>query len=285
MNSEISKNITKLKTSSSWNGVVVNKWADIVFEPEELLKNPNKIFKSEKSNSTILKNIQAAKGEVSIVVKKTAELKGIKRIVDFVRGSKALRNFKFALVLKQKGIETAEPIAALWNHWQCNIYVTEFVAGSENLYDIAFGRNAEINNNFSTRKDVINEIANLIANLHKAGFWHRDSKAGNFIVYKNGGKYKAKFVDLDGIKKNFISYNEKQIRTLANLAKTLTRFKRVNLTDLYRGFKIYCQTMGIGSEEIRPLFGKVERETVRLRLLTVLEEANKLKGVSKKHKN
>jgi hypothetical protein len=181
------------------------------------------------------------------------------------------------LTLKQKGIEVAEPIAALWNNRLGNIYITEFVAGSENLYDIAFGRNADVNKNFSARKDVIDQIANLIAGLHKAGFWHRDSKAGNFIVFKDDGKYKAKLVDLDGIKKNYICQNEKRIRTLANLAKTLTRFKRVNLADLYRGFRIYCKVMGIGNEQIRPLFGQVERNTVKLRLLTVLEEAEKFK--------
>jgi len=276
MNSLISKKILKLKSSNGWNGVVARKWSDLVFAPAELIKNSNQIFKSEKGNITLLKQIQGANGSISFAVKKTVGASGIKWLIDYFRTPKSLRNFKLALLLKQNDIEVAEPVVAFWNLKE-NIYVTEYIPNSLNLYEIAFGKNIEIINNFSAKKAVVQKVAEIIAKLHKAGFWHRDSKAGNFIIYKEERDYKVKLIDLDGIKKNFISSGEKQIRTLANLAKTLTRFKTVNLADLYRGFIIYCRAMEFNERQSKELFRKIERATVKLRLLTVLEESKKFK--------
>ena len=264
-----SQRIIKLKLTQNWNGVANEKWSDLSSNPDELILNPLKIFKGENDNFTILKEIQTKK----VVVKKTANRTGVRGIVDAIRTPKSLRNFKTAQVLKQKNIEVAEPVAAFWHKSLGNIYVTEYIENSLNLYEIAFGKNTEILNSFSSRKAVIKETAELLAKLHKAGLWHRDPKAGNFIVYKDDGNYKIKLIDLDGIKPNIIDSREKRIRTLANLAKTLTRFKTVNFTDFYRGLKIYCDKMEINGA--RSLFHKLERTTVAMRLLTVLEESKK----------
>ncbi|HBG27028.1 MAG: hypothetical protein A2Y10_04410 [Planctomycetes bacterium GWF2_41_51] len=266
-----SQRIIKLKLTQNWNAVADDKWSDLSFNPEGLTLNPLQIFKSENGNFTILKEIQKRK----VVVKKTANRTGVRGIVDAIRTPKSLRNFKTAQVLKQKNIEAAEPVAALWHKSLGNIYVTEYIENSLNLYEIAFGKNPEILNSFSARKSIIKETAELVAKLHKAGLWHRDPKAGNFIVYKDNGNYKVKLIDLDGIKPNIIDSRERRTRTLANLAKTLTRFKTVNLADLYRGLKIYCDKMEING--VRSLFHKLERTTVAMRLLTVLEESKKFK--------
>lgn len=266
-----SQRIIKLKLAPNWKGIADAGWSGICFDPEELFSNPIKVFKSEKGNITVLKEIQNKK----VVVKKTNARTGIRGLVDAIRTPKSLRNFKTAQVLKQKNIETAEPVAAFWHSSKGNIFVTQYIEDSQNLYDIAFGRNAQVLKSFSARKAIIRETAELLAMLHTNGLWHRDPKAGNFIVFSSGGTYKVKLVDLDGIKRNIIDSPEKQIRTLANLAKTLTRFKAINLTDLYRGLKIYCDKMKINGA--RSLFRKVERTTVAMRFLTVLEESRKFK--------
>ncbi len=275
MNSEISRKLIKLNLSNGWKGVAVWKWSDLVFDPAELPQNPSQVFKSDKSgNCAVLKQIDGANGKIPFVVKKITVNSEIKKLVDLFRGTKALRNFKFALLLKAKGIEPAEPVAALWNGNE-NIYVTEYIPNSMSLYDVAGGQNSEVLNKLPARKAVIRQIAEIIAKLHKAGFWHRDSKAGNFIISKDDDGYKAKLIDLDGIKYNFFGCEEKQVRTLANLAKSLVRFKTVNLADFYRGFTIYCNAMGIAKAQSKSLFCKIERATVEMRLEMVLEDAVK----------
>ena len=271
MNPNMLSIIVDLTLPDGWKGVAVEKWSDFAFEPEKLTQNPDKVFKSENGNVTVLKKI----GNNFVVVKKTVNRTGIKRLADFLRAPKSLRNFYLAVLLKQKGIEVAEPIAALWHRKNGCIYITEYIQNSLNLYDVAFGKNREILTNFSARKTVIRQVAETIAKLHKSNFWHRDPKAGNFIIYKDSGIYRVKLIDLDGIKQDSAGRRENHIRTLAKLTETLIRFKTVNFADLYRGFRIYCNAMGIDDIDAEELFHKVERLTVAARLLTIVSDSNK----------
>jgi tRNA A-37 threonylcarbamoyl transferase component Bud32 len=277
MNSEIFKEIVKINLSDGWKGMAVRDGFGLKLIPDKLTENPEQIFKSDKfGNCAILKTISSDNGQIPLVVKKITANSGIKKLIDFFRGVKAVRNFKLALILKAKGIDTAEPVAAFWNNNE-NIYVTEYIPNSMSLYDVAWGKNSEITGNFTMRKAVIRQVAESIAKFHKAGFWHRDSKAGNFIIGKNKDGYTAKLIDLDGIKYNFGGCREKQIRTLANLAKSLTRFKNVNVSDFYRGFMIYCDEMGYTKEYSKSLFLKVKGVSIEMRLLSIIEDAEKFR--------
>jgi tRNA A-37 threonylcarbamoyl transferase component Bud32 len=282
MDSFSKQKIAGLRLSDNWQGLAVEKWSNFAFKPARLLEKPDLVFKSDADNITVLKQVENSGKKISLVVKKTVSCNRLKNLALFFRPPKAVRNLHIAIGLKDKEIDVAEPVAALWHkrglQYLENIYITEFCPGSLSLYDIAFGRNKEILSNFRTRKAVIQQIAGLIAKLHKSGFWHRDSKAGNFIVYKSeDGSYKVKLVDLDGIKLNLFSKGGKQVRTLSKLAETLTRFKAVNFTDLYRGFLFYCNAMRIDDVQARKLFHKVERLTVAARLLTIVSDSYELK--------
>ncbi len=263
--------LVDLKLPAGWKGVAVEKWSNLNFEPEKLTQNPDKIFKSDNGSITALKKI----GENDFVIKKTAAGAGLKAVANLFRAPKSLKNFYLAVLLKQKGIEVAEPVAALWHKTRGNIYITEYIPGSLDLYNVAFGKDAKILTDFSARKAVIRQTAHMIAKLHKADFWHRDAKAGNFIVYNDTSTYKAKLIDLDGIKQNPKRRSQNRIRTLAKLAETLMRFKTVNFTDLYRGFLFYCDEMTITGPDVKRLWHKLERTTVAARLTTVISDSYK----------
>jgi len=269
-----------LKLPDKWKGVAAEKWSALNFDPETLTQNPDIIFKAENDNITALKKIEFKGKKIPFVVKKTACRKGIRAIAEFLRAPKSLRNFYLAILLKQKNIEVAEPIVALWHKKHGSIFITEYIQNSLNLYEVAFGKDKEILTKFAARKSIIRQTAGIIAKLHKANFWHRDSKAGNFIIYKDGIIYRVKLIDLDGIKQNSKNPRVRQeniIRKLSKLAETLTRFKTVNMTDLYRGFLVYCDTMRIEYTEARMLFKKVERATVTLRLSTAIADSENFK--------
>jgi hypothetical protein len=277
-----SQNVKGLTLSDGWNGLTVEQWSDFIFQPSRLLENPTTIFKSEDENVTVLKQVEHGGEKVLVVVKKAVCRNRMKNLSALFIPPKAVRNFRVAFDLMDKGIEVAEPIAALWRKkgFQSleNIHIAQFSQDSINLYDVAFGKNKEIITNFRVRKDVIRQVAAIIAKLHKSWLWHRDSKAGNFVVYKNvDDSYKVKLIDLDGIKPNLFNKEKYRIRTLSKLAETLSRFKTVNFTDLYRGFLVYCDEMQIDRGQMRQLFDKVERATVALRLLTIISDSYKLK--------
>jgi serine/threonine protein kinase len=282
MDSFSKQKIAGLRLSDNWQGLAVEKWSNFAFKPARLLEKPDLVFKSDADNITVLKQVESSGKKISLVVKKTVSCNRLKNLALFFRPPKAVRNLHIAIGLKDKEIDVAEPVAALWHkrglQYLENIYITEFCQGSLSLYDVAFGRNKEILSNFRIRKAVIQQIAELIAKLHKSGFWHRDSKAGNFIVYKSeDGSYRVKLVDLDGIKLNLFNKGKKQVRTLSKLAETLARFKTVNFTDLCRGFLFYCNAMKIDDAQARELFHKVERLTVATRLLTIVSDSYELK--------
>jgi tRNA A-37 threonylcarbamoyl transferase component Bud32 len=282
MDSFSKQKITGLRLFDNWQGLAVEQWSDFAFKPGQLLEKPDLVFKSEADNITVLKQVESGGKKISFVVKKTISCSRLKNLAMLFGPPKAVRNLHIAIELKNRKIDVAEPVAALWRkrglQYLENIYITEFCQGSLNLYDVAFGRNKEILSNFRIRKAIIQQVADLIAKLHKSDFWHRDSKAGNFIVYKSKeDSYKVKLVDLDGIKLNLFNKEEKQVRTLSKIAETLTRFKAVNFTDLYRGFLFYCDAMNIDNVRARELFHKVERLTVATRLLTIVSDSYGLK--------
>lgn len=282
MKKNIKNRVLELKLPDNWQGFAVEKWADFAFDPQKLTENPDTVLKSDGQNITGLKTLDHNGKKISFVFKKTITEFTAKSTIDFFRDSKSVRNLSLAVELKDRQIDSAEPVAALWRKKQFktieNIYLTEYIPASLSLYDVAFGKNKEIISDFSVRKSVITAVAELIASLHKAGCWHRDSKAGNFIVYKNdAGVYKAKFVDLDGIKRDLPGWGKNRIRTLAKLAETLTRFKVVTFTDLYRGFFDYCGAMQIPYGSARRLFRRVERLTVAKRLTTIIADSYSIK--------
>jgi tRNA A-37 threonylcarbamoyl transferase component Bud32 len=271
--------LVDLKLPGKWKGTAVEKWSNLAFEPEKLTEKPEIVFKQENGNITVLKKLEISGRKIPFVIKKTVNHTGFRALANFLRAPKSLRNLYLAVLLKQKGIEVAAPVAALWHRKYGSIYITEYIPDSLNLYEVAFGKDKKILTNFSVRKAVIRQTAEIIAKLHKSNFWHRDSKAGNFIIYKDGGIYRVKLIDLDGIKQDSAGQQENRIRTLSKLAETLIRYKTVNFSDLYRAFLIYCDAMGINDIEARELFRKVERLTVAARLLTIISDSTKLKGV------
>lgn len=280
MKSYIREKVVKLQLADGWQGVAVEKWAKLVIEPDKIGGNPEKVFKSDSNCITALKKFKCGGKKASLVFKRTTSKFSGGTLFDFIRGTKAERNFNLALELSARGIDAALPAAALWRRRGIgeveNIYLTEYIPGSVNLYDIAFGRNQEVIEKFSSRKEIINQVAIILAKLRKAGYWHRDSKAGNFIVYKNGdGIWQTKLVDLDGIKLNYLYLGKNNVRTLAKLAETLTRFKTVNFTDLYRGFLNYCRELDIYHGERRRWFNQIERMTVAMRVATAVADSYK----------
>ena len=214
MDSFSKQKIAGLRLSDNWQGLAVEKWSNFAFKPDRLLERPDFVFKSDADNITVLKQIESGGKKISLVVKKTVSCGCLKNLALFFRPPKAVRNLHIAIELKNRKIDVAEPVAALWRkrglQYLENIYITEFCQGSLSLYDVAFGRNKEILSNFRIRKAIIQQIAELIAKLHKSGFWHRDSKRGILLYTKmKRASYRVKLVDLDGIKLNLLQQREK----------------------------------------------------------------------------
>jgi lipopolysaccharide heptosyltransferase I len=169
-----------------------------------------------------------------------------------LRPGKAIRNFKTALKLLRCGIEGAKPLAAIQQKRYLltiqSIYISEYLENSPNLYAFASGHTGR-----DVRKQLCRQLAVILAELHKNGLWHRDSKATNFIVCKD----KILLVDMDGIKPYLLRRRSRQLRSLWQLAASVMTISAVNRTDYLRTFTTYCNLVGLEIPNRRRVFRKL----------------------------
>ncbi len=233
---------------------------DSLAQPELLFEDVEKILKTEGRNCVAVKNLTIGDSWLKVVIKRHHPQIGLRQFFRSFRPGKALRNFKTALKLLSCGIPVTAPFAAL--HQKRNlltkqsIYITEYFANSSELYTFASQQLLKIPvGRFALRKEFSHQLAAILAALHKNGLWHRDSKAGNFIVSKDTqSKYRILLIDMDGIKPYFLRCRSRQFRPLWQLAASLTPVSAINRTDYLRTFTAYCNLVGFELSQRRRIF-------------------------------
>ena len=273
--------IIKVRLKDGWKALTLSGCEQIVAEPGQLFLHFEKTFKSDGHNCVGVKRLVCNGEQMSVVVKRHSYGKGLREFFRSLSVSKASRNFRLALKLQKKNIAVARPLAALqrkkFGRLQECIFVTEYNSNRISLNDFVHGRMALPENELSEAKQQItDEVAQLLAALHKASMWHRDSKVANFLIYKDDeNSFKAELVDMDGIKRYRFKRADSQLRTLWKLAESLSRFSMVEKNDYLRGFSIYCDIAGIDKEERKEIFAGCGRMALTRRLLTLAEDAYK----------
>lgn len=116
-------------------------------------------------------------------------------IYTFIRKNKALRAYKHALELKQRGIDTATPVAYMikYRHGLLHTawYISEYLPGNtlrELLADMPEGEN---------RDRLMDSYIHFTSDLHQRGICHKDYNPGNLIVTSENGSYHFALVDIN----------------------------------------------------------------------------------------
>ncbi|MCD4831819.1 MAG: lipopolysaccharide kinase InaA family protein [Anaerohalosphaeraceae bacterium] len=274
-----SKNIKKQPMPDKWR--LLSAGAILALNPEELLGNYDHIFKQDRNSFVALKSLATGAKNVKVVIKIQHRGKKFKDFLRSILPSRAVRNFRKALLLASKNIPVARPVAAMEQRRYFSvakdICVFEYIENSMSLYDILFDKDAYAVSHWAkAKKEIVNEIAIILADLHNAGFWHRDSKAGNFLICRQpDNSYKVKLIDLDGIKRYRFGAGQCMMRTLCNLGETVIRFRRASITDLWRGFCLYCDKVGIDKNNRSAVFRRLRQMIIAKRLLIEIKDAYK----------
>ena len=249
-------------------------WDDCLSQPNLLFEDIEKIIKMGGRNCVAVKNLPIRDTSLQVVIKRQYVSDGFRQFFRSLRPGKALRNFTTALRLKSCGIEVASPFAALQQRrsfrTRQSIYITEFLNNSSNLHAFASGRLPSINQaqQYEIKNRISNQLASVLASLHKKGLWHRDSKASNFVVYKDShDKYKILLADMDGIKRYLLPSRGRQLRSLWHLAASLMSVSAINRTDYLRTFYAYCDLTDLDPSLRRHLYRLLARraQTKRMR--------------------
>ena len=117
-----------------------------------------------------------------VVLKRFGWRSPLHRMVRSLTGSKAIRSFRTAMILREHGVVTPRPLIA-WDFKDggtasASYYITEEIPDAITLREIL---KSSINLE-SEKPALLAELARLVRGMHDAGIFHRDLTIGNFLV-------------------------------------------------------------------------------------------------------
>jgi serine/threonine protein kinase len=274
-------NFTETKLANGWKVMLstqdypLEAWIDALSDIGALLADPIEIFRDHGNSTVMRKDINIAGKTVSVIVKHEKSSNNLRTWLRTLRPAKSFRFLKTVSELEAQHIPTVKPLAAMQKNIGVSatesILITEYTQQSEDLYWFMRKHHPS----FSIKKAMSAQIAQILANMHKGGLWHRDAKAQNFLVtpLAKDDSVKLSLLDLDGIKGYGIRMGKSRYRPLAKLAATLLSFGDINKTDYLRTFRIYCKLTGIDTKIGNRIFRRLTKQAIAIRLLTMARAA------------
>lgn len=285
----------RIRLGNGWSGrvslklhdgrsVSAGQWQQGLCGLEKRLEEPKNHLKVDGTTSVSVCELEICGKTITVAVKTHNRNGGI---VDFLRGmlrDKSLRSFRTAGKLCSNSIPTAYPLAAIRHRnglaTDKTVYITEYIENSIDLHTFLAENVSQSNPADKTssgiKKQIGMQIGSIIARMHGARMWHRDAKAGNFLVVpsKSGG-YEVMLIDMDGIKPYLFTTDKKRYFAFIKLGAVLMWHRGINLTDYLRSFRKYCSQSGIDRYNRNKIFRRLCRSAIALRLLSFAGSAMK----------
>ncbi len=268
-------------SDSATDNFTAQDWARCLRNPAELTSKPDRVIKSEKHASVLVKTINIAQTQLTVIVKYRHRPLTFGNLIRALMPSTAIRNFRTALKLKRHNIPVVAPIAAIEKK-KCrfftteSIFITRYLPESRDLYRFLRDNTSSLKaDNLQLKKLLARQLAQIFADLHNNRLWHRDAKAPNFLVRETAADgLKIILVDLDGIKHyRLASSRSRRFRSLAKLAATVIWHPNIYTTDYLRTLKNYCNLTGLNSNRTGKIFRHIRQQAVAIRLATMANAA------------
>jgi len=175
-----------------------------------------------------------------------------------VRRSGGLRSWRAANALVTRHVPTAVPVAA-WERRAGPILfdsgvVTERLAGAEELHAFVASTLAKLKGKekLRARRRTAALLATLLRNVHDRGLTHRDLKASNLLVVRDGAGVRDVFlIDLDGLRIVGDVTGRRRVKDLARLARSLVSLPEWRRSDGLRVLRTYLGMSGRDRETLR----------------------------------
>jgi len=180
------------------------------------------------------------------------------RWTHFFRVSKARREAEMALLLREKGLPTAEPLILGERYrrgmLQESYLISREIEGGQPLdkFFLAQGGRPDP----SLERDLSLKLARLTSRLHEAGIYHRDYHPGNLLLAQG----KIFLIDLHHVKTQRAKLPIR--RRINNLVQLNIFFQgRLRKAARARFFKEYCTRSGISTGERKIYARRIEERT------------------------
>ncbi len=182
----------------------------------------------------------------------------------FWDGMRPVRELSVCEAASRGGIKTAEIIAIVKNNIFGPFYkfrlVTKEITESIDLIELLL--HSGENQLFEQKKEIINDLAKAVNDMHNAGIYHADLHLKNILVKSDpGGGVHVYIIDLDKSKQyEKISFQSK-MKNIMRLDRSVVKLRRknrelfsksfpVSKTDRIRFLKKYIE---LDSESVKPL--------------------------------
>ncbi|MFQ5682107.1 MAG: lipopolysaccharide kinase InaA family protein [Candidatus Binatia bacterium] len=229
-------------------GLPEGLFSEFIRDPGRFLDVPSpQVLKSERKVRVIRQTLIDHEGMPREVVIKQFHYSSLRRRVgSFLTPSSAARCVRGALLLKQYGFGTANPLAVFeyrtWRNWGISYYITDEIKESFTLP--AFWRDVlptlSRKQALRKRREVLGEVARLCYRLHSLGIYHGDFKGSNILIRPgDDGEWQCFLVDVDRIRKSRRLRWSKRVKNLVQLYRTLGR--RMSIRDKIFFLKRYSE--------------------------------------------
>ncbi len=158
----------------------------------------------------------------------------------YLRKSKAQRSYEHAIILKDKGLLTPEPIGYKEEFNLIGLGSSQYISAKLN-YDFDF--NALYDPNFEDRDRILEKFTEFTFQLHEKGIHHLDHSRGNTLIVKRGkDQWDFYLIDLNRMRFESMDY---QMR--------MDNFSRLGLTpDMIEIVsRTYAELIGKDVDQVR----------------------------------
>jgi tRNA A-37 threonylcarbamoyl transferase component Bud32 len=169
-----------------------------------------------------------------VVVKRVHNRNALSQLKNLLRPSPARRAYLKAYHLELAGIPSPKPVAMSARRFLglpvSSYFIMDVIPGATHLHAWR-----------GDWRQTIRDVADLIGQLHRAGFVHRDLKETNIVFDLSG---RPSLLDLDGLEFIHTVPDPRAASDLARLLRGAARSFTLKRSDLVRFLARYCEVRG-----------------------------------------
>jgi hypothetical protein len=192
------------------------------------------------------------------------------RFGSFFQSSGAVKSLRGAVILRESGIPTARPLAAVdsrsWGMLNGCVFLSEEIESGKTAD--AYWREELVpmkgKKGMRRRNRFLGALGELFRCLHNQGLYHNDLKDANILVQPaaSGNAERFYLLDLDGIRRYRKLNRRRQVKNLVQLNRTLGKYLRA--ANKLRFLKGYLGPTFLDRIDKRAWITSVLRRSLRL---------------------